>query len=162
MDDCRFDNWTRMLGALQDRRVAVKELAAAGAALVGLARLDLGLAQEDDVSIEGCGGEGRSCRRNKQCCSNKCNRKRRKKRDRNDRDKNKGKKGRQRDNGVCKCLGNGASCRKDAACCRGRCEPTERRCRCVQRNDVCSRDDDCCGRASCVEIGGNRKVCQNK
>ena len=23
MDECRFDNWTRMLGALQDRRAAL-------------------------------------------------------------------------------------------------------------------------------------------
>ena len=78
MDECRFDNWTRMLGALQDRRVAVKEMAAAGAALVGLARLDLGLAQEDEVFIEGCRGEKEKCRRNNQCCSGTCKRKRRK------------------------------------------------------------------------------------
>ena len=32
MDECRFDNWTRMLGALQDRRAAVRELAGAGVA----------------------------------------------------------------------------------------------------------------------------------
>jgi hypothetical protein len=157
MDECRFDNWTRMLGALQDRRAAVKELAAAGAALVAPARADLGLAQEGDVIAEGCRGGGVSCRRNNQCCSGKCNRKRRKKRNRNDRDK----KGRRRDDGVCKCLGNGKSCRKDAACCKGRCDPDSRRCRCIPRNDLCEQDGDCCGRAVCRSDGA-RKVCQNK
>lgn len=157
MDECRFDNWTRMLGALQDRRAAVKELAGAGAALLALARLDLGLAQEDEVSIEGCRGEGSGCRRNKQCCSNKCKRKRKKKRNRNDRDE----RGRREDDGVCKCLGNGAKCRKDAACCKGRCDATERKCRCVERNNLCERDDDCCGRAVCKSDGA-RRVCQNR
>jgi hypothetical protein len=37
MDDCRFDNWTRMLGAIQDRRLALKEAVSAGVALVSLA-----------------------------------------------------------------------------------------------------------------------------
>ena len=44
MDDCRFDNWTRLLGALQDRRAALKEMMAAGVALTALARADLGFA----------------------------------------------------------------------------------------------------------------------
>ena len=79
MDECRFDNWTRMLGAIQDRRTALKDLAAAGAALLSLAKLELGLAQEGEVSIEGCRLSGDRCDRNKQCCSGKCNRKRRKK-----------------------------------------------------------------------------------
>ena len=60
MDDCRFDNWTRMLGALQDRRAALKEMVAAGVALVALARADLGLAQ-DEALIEGCGLSGDPC-----------------------------------------------------------------------------------------------------
>jgi hypothetical protein len=159
MDECRFDNWTRMLGALQDRRVAVKEMAAAGAALVGLARLDLGLAQEDEVSIEGCRGEKERCRRNNQCCSGTCKRKRRKKRNRNDRDGDRRRK-RRRDDGVCKCLGNGKKCRKDAACCRGRCDRDERRCRCIGANEICNKDDDCCGNRRCREVG-NGKFCQN-
>ena len=62
MDDCRFDNWTRMLGALQDRRAALKEMVAAGVALVALARADLGFAQ-DDVLIEGCRLSGDPCSR---------------------------------------------------------------------------------------------------
>ncbi len=149
MDECRFDNWTRMLAALQDRRAAVKELAAAGAALVSLARLDLGLAQEDEVSIEGCRLTGDRCSRKKQCCSNKCKKKRRK-RNRNDRDGNNRRRNRKGD-GRCQCLGNGKNCRKDAACCKGRCDPNERRCRCVPANDICNRDDDCCGKRRCRE-----------
>lgn len=147
MDECRFDNWTRMLGALQDRRAAVKEMAAAGAALVGLAKLDLGLAQEDEVSIEGCRLPGERCSRKKQCCSNKCNKKRRK-RKRNDRDGNNRRRNRKGD-GKCGCLGNGKKCNKDAACCKGRCDANDRRCRCVPANDICNRDDDCCGRRVC-------------
>jgi hypothetical protein len=147
-----------MLGALQDRRVAVKELAATGAALVALARADLGLAQEDDVIAEGCRGGGVSCRRNNQCCSGKCKRKRRKKRNRNDNDN---RKRRKKDDGVCRCLGNGKSCNKDAACCKGRCDPDSKRCRCIPRNDICNRDDDCCGKAVCRSDGA-RRVCQNK
>lgn len=147
MDDCRFDNWTRMLGALQDRRTALKEVAAAGAALVALAKADLGFAQEegDDVLAEGCRRENESCSRNNQCCSEKCKRKRRRgggggkngKRRRNDRD------------GRCTCLKAGRSCRKDAACCKGRCDPNDRRCRCVPNRDICNKDDDCCGNKNC-------------
>ena len=47
MDDCRFDNWTRKIGKLQDRRTALRDLAGAGVALAALARADLGLAQGD-------------------------------------------------------------------------------------------------------------------
>ena len=83
MDECRFDNWTRLLGGLQDRRAALRELVGAGAALVALARADLGFAAEDDVLIEGCRLSGEGCSRNKQCCSNKCNRHRRKKKKKN-------------------------------------------------------------------------------
>ena len=121
MDECRFDNWTRMLGALQDRRVAVKELAAVGAALASLAKLDLGLAQEDEVSIEGCRGGGVSCRRNRQCCSGRCHRRgRNRRRRKDDRDNNKRNR-RREDDGTCRCQGNGKPCNKDAACCKGRC-----------------------------------------
>ena len=161
MDECRFDNWTRMLGALQGRRAAVKELAAAGAALAALAKLDLGLAQEDEVSIEGCRGGGASCGRNNQCCSKKCNRKGKRNRRKNDRKNDRDKKGRRRDDGVCRCQGNGKPCRKDAACCRGRCDQNSRRCRCIPRNDLCQSNQDCCGRASCVSDGA-RRVCQNR
>ena len=159
MDECRFDNWTRMLGALQDRRAAVRELAAAGAALVGLARLDLGLAQEDDVSIEGCRLTGERCDRKKQCCSNKCNRKRKKKRNRNDNNNNGGNNRRRdrRGSGQCGCLGAGKKCRKDAACCKGRCDVNDRRCRCIPANDICNKNDDCCGNRVCTQ-----GVCKNR
>ena len=91
MDECRFDNWTRLLGGLQDRRAALRELAGAGAALVALARADLGFAAEDDVLIEGCRLSGEGCSKNKQCCSDKCNRHRRKKKHKhNDNDNNGG------------------------------------------------------------------------
>jgi hypothetical protein len=146
MDECRFDNWTRMLGAIQDRRTALKDVVAAGAALVSLARLDLGLAQEDEVTIEGCRLTGNRCDRNKQCCSNKCNRKRRKRRKHKDGDH---KRRRRRSTGTCGCLGNGKKCRKDAACCKGRCDVNDRRCRCVPANDLCNKDSDCCGRRNC-------------
>ncbi len=86
MDDCRFDNWTRMLGKFQDRRAALRDLAGAGVALVALARADLGLAQKDDVLIEGCRLSGEGCSRNTQCCSDICKGRGRKRRDRNERD----------------------------------------------------------------------------
>ena len=80
MDDCRFDNWTRMLGALQDRRAALKEMAAAALALTALARADLGFAQEEDALVEGCRLSGDECSRKSQCCSNICHGRRRRRR----------------------------------------------------------------------------------
>lgn len=153
MDECRFDNLTRVFSAIRDRRMAIKEMAGAGAAVLALARADLGFAQEDDVLIEGCRLTGERCGRNNQCCSDKCNRRRRRRR-KNDRDgggdnRNRRRRRRRRDNGKCGCLGNGKKCNKDAACCKGRCEPGERRCRCVPANDICNRSDDCCGNREC-------------
>lgn len=159
MDDCRFDNLTRMFGAIQDRRAAVKHLAGASAALVSLARADLGLAAEDDVLVEGCRLTGENCKRNNQCCSNNCHRKKdKKKHKKDDRDKNKHHK---KDRGTCQCRGNGKSCTKDAACCRGRCDQNEKRCRCIKANDICNRDEDCCNRRKCVAAGG-QKFCKNR
>lgn len=159
MDDCRFDNWTRMLGGLRDRRTALKEVAGAGVALVSLARADLGFAQEDDVLVEGCRLTGERCKRNNNCCSGKCHRKKRKKR-RNDND------GRRRKNrkgdGKCKCLGNGKKCKKDAACCKGYCDRNDRKCRCVGANDRCTNDSDCCGNRKCVNDGANNRVCKHR
>lgn len=164
MDECRFDNLTRMLGRLRDRRAAAGEIAGAGAALFSLARADLGLAAEDDVLVEGCRLTGERCKRNNNCCSNKCHRKKRKKnKNRNDggggnnNRRRKDKKG----DGQCQCAGNGKKCNKDAACCKGRCDPNERKCRCVPANDTCNKDDDCCSNRRCVDNGGNR-VCKNR
>lgn len=165
MDDCRFDNLTRMFAAVRDRRTAVGQLVGAGAALISLARADLGFAAEDDVLIEGCRLTGERCDRNKQCCSNDCNRKRRKRKknkdggrdDGNNRNRRRDRKG----SGECRCKGNGKSCSKDAACCKGRCDQSERRCRCVPANDICNKDDDCCDRRKCVEDGSSgQKFCK--
>ncbi|MCC7022927.1 MAG: hypothetical protein IT338_08875 [Thermomicrobiales bacterium] len=148
MDDCRFDNLTRMLGGLQDRRSALRTLTGAGAALISLARADLGLAADDDVLIEGCRLTGERCKRNNNCCSGVC--KGRKKHDKN---------GKKKREGECKCLGNGKKCKKDAACCKGFCDPKDNRCRCVGSNQTCNKDSDCCGNRKCVSNGATR-VCK--
>ena len=159
MDECRFDNLTRLFGAFKDRRTALKEMVGASAALVSLARADLGLAQDDDVLIEGCRLTGDRCGRNNQCCSNKCNRKRRKKRRRDDRDGDRRNRRKKKNDGQCVCLSNGKKCRKDAACCRGHCDKNERRCRCVPANDTCNKDSDCC-RGKCRAAAGGNKFCK--
>lgn len=158
MDECRFDNWTRMLGALQNRRAALKEMVATGAALVALARADLGFAQEEDALIEGCRLSGDPCSRKKQCCSNICKgRRRRRRRDDRDGDRNRR---RDRDSGTCGCRGNGKSCTKDAACCGGRCDPNDGVCRCVGANGVCNVDSDCCSRRICQTDDQGNKFCK--
>jgi hypothetical protein len=162
MDECRFDNLTRMFGAIRDRRTAVKTLVAAGAALVSLAKAEFGIAAQDDVLIEGCRLTGERCDRDKQCCSDDCNRKRKKRKRNRDRDGDGRRRRRdRRGSGECRRRGNGKACRKDAACCRGRCDPIERRCRCVPANDICNKDDDCCDRRRCVEDGNTgQKFCK--
>lgn len=156
---------TRMLGRLRDRRTALRDVAAAGLAVISLARADLGLAADDDVLLEGCRFTGEHCKRNNNCCSNKCHRKRRKKKRKNrdggggGNNRNRRRRDRKGD-GTCQCLKHGKSCNKDAACCKGRCDPNERRCRCIPANDVCNRDEDCCSGRRCVDRGG-RKVCHN-
>ena len=160
MDDCRFDNWTRMLGALQDRRAALKEVAAAGAALVALARADLGFAQSDDALIEGCRLSGDPCSRKGQCCSGICHgRKRRRRHDKRD-DNNHHHRRRERDSGTCGCRSNGKSCSRDAACCGGRCDPNDNVCRCVGANGVCNTDSDCCGSRICKSDNQGNKFCK--
>ena len=63
MDDCRFDNWTRMVAGKSDRRTAVEGLAGGAAALLTLARAELGIAQESDVALEAeCRVNGAKCR----------------------------------------------------------------------------------------------------
>lgn len=156
MDDCRFDNLTRMLGGMQDRRSSLRTLAGAGVALISLARADLGLAVDDDVLIEGCRLTGERCSKHKQCCSNKCDRKRRKKRGHDAGDKNHR---RNKNDGECRCSRNGKHCTKDAACCKGFCDQKDNRCRCVGANNTCNKDEDCCGNRKCVSNGAN-KVCK--
>ncbi len=162
MDECRFDNWTRLLGGLQDRRAALRELAGAGTALLALARVDLGFAAEDDVLIEGCRLSGEGCSKNKQCCSDKCNRHRKKKKKKNNDNVNNGHhhhKNKKKNDGECQCLDNGKSCRKDAACCRGFCDKNSFECRCVPSNDSCHTDNDCC-KGNCVTDNQGNKFCK--
>ena len=162
MDECRFDNWTRLLGGLQDRRAALREVVGAGTALMALARADLGFAAEDDVLIEGCRLSGEGCSKNKQCCSDKCNRHKHKKKH-NDNDNNGGhhhhNKKKKKNDGECQCLDNGKFCNKDAACCRGFCDQNDSECRCVPSNDSCQKDSDCC-KGNCVSDNQGNKFCK--
>src|SRR5262249_36318768 len=132
----------------------------AGAALASLARADLGFAAEDDVLIEGCRLSGEGCSRNKQCCSNKCNRHRHKKKHRNDTTNNGHRHHHHKKNtGECQCLDTGKSCRKDAACCRGYCDKNAFECKCVPSNESCHSDNDCC-RGHCVTDNQGNKFCK--
>jgi hypothetical protein len=164
MDDCRFDNWTRMFSGIRDRRTALRDLTAAGAALVSLAGLDLGLVSAEDVQVEGCRLSGDSCDKDKQCCSGICKGKKKKKKKKNrnnnnnNNNNNKGK--RNRDSGECKCLSSGSSCNRDAACCRGFCDANDGRCRCVGQGGTCNRDQDCCDGTCRSDNQGNR-FCNN-
>lgn len=123
MDDCRFDNWTRLFAGEATRRTAVKGLTGGAAAVALLARAQLGLAQEgDDVALEAnCRGNGAKCSANRNCCSKKCNKK-----------------------GKCVCAGQGAACKRDNGCCSGVCRDTQ--CKCGDKGDFCQNDADCCSR----------------
>lgn len=127
MDNCRFDNLTRVIATQADRRTAVKRFAGGIAALAALARVELGFAQDGEVGIESsCTFNGDRCRRDSQCCSLRC-----KKRE-------------------CKCAATGDRCRADAGCCKGFCGG-DSKCRCIPNNSnkACSGDGDCCSR-NCV------------
>lgn len=154
MDVCRFDNLTRMMAGLKDRRAALRDMTGAGLALVSLAKADLGLAAEDDVLVEGCRLSGDKCDKNNQCCSGDCKGGKKKKKKKNG-------KNRKRKQGECKCRNEGSSCNKDAACCRGYCKPNEGRCRCIPDGTQCSRSQDCC-RGNCKEDKNGNKFCNNK
>jgi hypothetical protein len=154
MDICRFDNLTRMVAGLKDRRAALREMTGAGLALATLARADLGLATEDDILVEGCRLSGEKCKKNHQCCSGDCRGRKKKKR-------NKDGKKRKRREGECRCRGEGDSCKKDSACCRGYCKKSENRCRCVPENGICARDQDCC-RGRCRSDNKGNKYCKKK
>ena len=126
MDDCRFDNWTRLV----DRRTAAKGVAGgAAAALLTLTRTQLGIAQGDDVDIQAdCRVNDAKCRRDNECCSNKCQVKGRKRKKR----------------GKCVCAGQSAKCQRDRGCCSGVCRSGK--CDCGDKGDFCSNDSDCCSR----------------
>jgi hypothetical protein len=154
VDDCRFDNWTRMISGRADRRTAVKGLAGGAAALATLVRAELGLAQDADVALErNCKVTGANCQNNRDCCSKKCRKKGRKK-------------GRP---GKCECAGAGQGCKRDAGCCSGKCQGTQ--CVCGDRGDFCRKDGDCCskicrdGNCRCVRQGDrcnqNKECCSN-
>src|SRR3954468_978079 len=108
MDDCRFDNLTRVIAEQADRRTAVKRFTGGLAALAALARVELGFAQGGDVGIEvNCTPPGHGCKKSNQCCSLNC-----KKKKKHHGGKKKGK---------CKCVGAGHSCKADIGCCKGVC-----------------------------------------
>lgn len=153
MDECRFDNLTRMMAGLKDRRAALRDMTGAGLALVSLAKADLGLAAEDDVLVEGCRLSGEKCDKDHQCCSGDCKGSKKKKK----KDKN-GKK-RKRKEGKCRCRSEGSSCNKDSACCRGYCNKNDGRCRCVPDNGACNRNQDCC-KGTCKEDDKGNRFCK--
>jgi hypothetical protein len=125
VDDCRFDNWTRTLVERSDRRAAVKGLAGGAAALLALARAELGLAQDADVALEkNCKGSDAKCNKDKECCSKKCKKKKR------------GRKGK------CVCAGVNQGCKRDQGCCSGKCNGTQ--CVCGEKGDFCRKKADCC------------------
>lgn len=153
MDECRFDNWTRLFSGERDRRSVIKDITVAGAALVALAKSELGLAADDQVLVEGCRLSGEKCDKGNQCCSGDCKGAKKKKKKKN----GKGNKGRKQ--GECRCRGEGDSCNKDSACCRGFCNQNDGRCRCIPDNTTCNRDQDCC-KGSCQSDKNGNKFCK--
>jgi hypothetical protein len=138
VDDCRFDNWTRMVAGKSDRRTAVMGLAGGAAALLTLVRAELGIAQESGVDLEAeCQVNGSKCRKDGNCCSLKCQKK--------------GRRGRRR--GKCVCAGQGANCKADRGCCSGLCRSGN--CDCGDKGDLCNNDADCCSR----RCDNNRGCC---
>ena len=127
MNDCRFDNWTRAFVSKIDRRSATMQFAGAAAAVVALAQAELGFAQDSAVDLErNCTVNGNRCRRDNQCCSFRCRKRRRQSR------------------GKCQCAGAGARCQRDNGCCSGVCRSGK--CDCGDRGDFCNNDSDCCSR----------------
>ena len=125
MDNCRFDNLTRAIATQADRRTAVKRFAGGIATLAALARVELGLAQDGEVGIESsCTFNGDRCRKDSQCCSQRCRHK------------------------ECKCADAGDKCRADAGCCKGYCRGSDNTCRCIPNNSgkACKGNGDCCSK----------------
>lgn len=96
MDPSRLDDLARRLAASAPRRVVAK--AAAGAVLASLVGAPRsGAAAPVSTERKSCRGTGEICRRDGQCCSDRCFR------------------------GRCDCRGQGAFCTVDRGCCSGRC-----------------------------------------
>jgi hypothetical protein len=73
MDDCRFENWMRIVAGKSDRRTAVITLAGGAPAALTLARAELGIAQESNVALEAdCRVNGGTCGKDHDCCSGSC------------------------------------------------------------------------------------------
>ena len=161
MDSCRFDNWTRMFGALRSRRAAFGEIAAAGGALLALARLDLGLAAEGNVGVEDCRLTDEECTRKTQCCSGICSGFKKQERNRKNNGKRNRKNRRDRRVGTCRCARGGQSCTRSSGCCRGWCDPNSNICSCVPLGGLCNENEDCCSPRTCQpeSAGSDRKVC---
>jgi hypothetical protein len=136
VDDCRFDNWTRMVAGKSDRRTAVMGLAGGAAALLTLVRAELGIAQESGVDLEAeCRDNGDRCRRDNNCCSLNCKLRR---------NRRGGGRNRRSRRGKCQCSGAGERCQRDLGCCAGICRNGN--CDCGDDGDFCGDDNDCCAR----------------
>ena len=97
MDGRRFDAWTKA-GVRPTRRAALKALAlAAFAAVAPTGAATVAAAAPPTGARLTCRGSGEVCRRDAQCCSDRCRRKR------------------------CDCRRKGAACLVDRGCCSGRC-----------------------------------------
>jgi hypothetical protein len=131
----------------RDRWTAVMGLAGSAAALLTLVRVDLGIAQEGDVALEAdCRVNDARCRRDRDCCSNKCQVRGRRRRRR----------------GKCVCAGQGANCQADRGCCSGVCRSGN--CDCGDKGDLCNNDADCCSRRcenGACRCGRRKERCDN-
>jgi hypothetical protein len=153
MDDCRFDNWTRLIARLENRRAVARRLAGAVGTLLLLARTELGFAQGDDgVLDEACRANGGRCRRDVQCCSFNCRR------------RGGGQRNRRNQLGECRCVGEGSRCRRDRGCCAGLCRSGS--CDCGETGEFCTTGNDCCSRlcqnGSCSCTRRNNRCNQNR
>jgi hypothetical protein len=124
MDDGRFDDLTRTLARSRTRRASLRALAG-GALAGGLTWLGMGEAEA------ACKPARKRCKRNKNCCSNKCTK---------------------RKNGKKKCRGNGPTCLKNRTLCFDSDECCSEFCGtingfngcCVPNNEICDVTGDCC------------------
>ena len=73
MDDCRFENWMRIVAGKSDRRTAVMALAGGAPAPLTLARAERGIAQGSDVALEAdCRVNGGIFGKDNDYCSGSC------------------------------------------------------------------------------------------
>lgn len=162
MDGDRFDTLTRVVGAAGTRR----SLGSLVGVLLGLLALTRPGSQHDTVArkrkqvkIEGpCGngsGKANRCKRNRQCCTGYCQKRKRK--------KNRGK---NKVQGRCRCRKPGQSCSADRNCCpqrtgricfEGTCQPAICADRCP---DGCCAGDTCLPGTSTDACGTGGGTCQ--